>query len=115
MIERKVAEQLWPDFVKKVDELVTEADDFCREVMGLGPRKASRRITTRYPRKGREAPLQAELLLILAEHGPAKMPTIYRLVEGSKSYNSISQQLQVMAGRGQVIRIRRGVYDLPIK
>jgi len=112
MIRREVAEALWPEFVARVDALVTEADDFNRELMKMGAPKRKRSDPS--PKKLQREKLQNQIIKILDKWGPLNPAAIFAQInDPAYTYGTVGRCLIRMAQKDALIKPGYGLYDIP--
>jgi len=111
VIRREVMEAHFPDFVKKVDKLVREADDFCREVCPPPQSKhISKKKTPRSKKHNdpRQSKIRIEILATLDIYGLMRLKDIARL--SNYGYESVAAKIRDMKAEGEVVSPERGFY-----
>jgi len=105
LIKREVAEALWPDFVKKLDDDLAEVNKINRKLCPLPakPKVKPKDIVYKTNRR--------KILECLEEHGPLNTAAIHYRVSDLSTYNTIAQTLVKMLKAGEIVRIERGLYD----
>jgi hypothetical protein len=116
VIRRDVMEAHFPEFVKRVDALIKEADEFNREICALPSNQhVVHKKTPRSKRHNdpRESKIRKEVLETLGVYGLMRLRDIARL--NTFGYPSVAAMVRDMKKSGEIISPERGFYRLPNK
>ncbi len=107
MISREYMERYYPDFVKKLDELLAEANKFNRSMKTELPPPRPKGFS-----KSPKGHLQKAVKEVLAETAPEPVAVRVLIARCNTTPASMFKCVKLLAKREQIVRVERGWYTL---